>query len=499
VNSLSRRALAGVAWNYAGAAVLVLTQIGSTAATARLISPAGFGAYATALAAAGVLSYLTLSAIGNGVLRRSELGPKTVGTALTLSIVVSAVVAAAMWGLADPWASAWHVPAAARLVRIAALTLFFTSSSTIPLALLRRKLRFGVAAITETTTQVIGAAIAVGLAVDLRSPTALAAGQAAAAAALFSASAILARGDLQLGFARSEARELLGFAGQVGALNFGSYVMNTAPVWFTARAFGAPVLGLYSRANVVVGLPLTYLSGGLMKVLYPLYGRVRSDPARTRILIDEGITMGTGFVWPFFAVVAGAAPVIVRVLLGPGWNGTAPLLALFALVACGDLPCGLLTNAGEAFGWMRMIWGRQLTFFVLIAVDIAAVHFLGLGVTALVGGIAVAQWIAYAFTISAFVRRDVLEIRAVALSHGAHAALSLGGFGAAALVARGLGGTPLAVQTVGEVAVGLTLGVVVLLGRSWHPATRVLAHRLDQAKLVTGAGPLARLGFLAPR
>ncbi len=324
VSSLTRSALAGVAWNYAGA-TLVVTQIASTAVTARIVSPRQFGAYATAQAAAGILGYFTLSAVGNGLLRRSELLPGAIGTATVISVIGGAIAAVTMWLLADPWATAWHVPAAARVVHVMAVTILLTSGATIPLALLRRRLRFRATAMAETGTQVLGAAVGVGLAIRLHSAFTLAAGQTTAAAVLLAISASLAFRDLELRFSRREARELLGFAGQVRAINFGSYLMNTAPSWYTARIFGTRTLGVYSRASVIVALPLTYLASGLTKVLYPLYGLVRGDQARTRAMLDEGITMATGFAWPVFALIAGAAPVIVKVLLGPGWEGTASL------------------------------------------------------------------------------------------------------------------------------------------------------------------------------
>jgi MFS family permease len=62
------------------------------------------------------------------------------------------------------------------------------------------------------------------------------------------------------------------------------------------------VLGLYSRAALIVGLPATYLTTGVTKVLYPLYGRVREDLVRTRTLLGEGLILTTGLTWPFFAL-----------------------------------------------------------------------------------------------------------------------------------------------------------------------------------------------------
>src|SRR5207253_168874 len=92
--------------------------------------------------------------------------------------------------------------------------------------------------------------------------------------------------------------------------------------------------------------------------------------------------------------------------------------------------CGLLTNAGEAFGWMRTIWSRQLALLTLLAVDIGVVRAAGLGVVALVAGVAIAQWVAYALTVHAFVRRGFLAARAAVvtnLSHALAAALAFAG------------------------------------------------------------------------
>lgn len=109
-SSLSAVALRGVALNWVGAVVLVIGQIVSTVITARLVDPAGFGAYATAQAAAGFLGYFTLMGLGPGVQRRERLGPKTLPTALVLSGAAAALVSAVLFAAAEPWSRAWGSP-----------------------------------------------------------------------------------------------------------------------------------------------------------------------------------------------------------------------------------------------------------------------------------------------------------------------------------------------------------------------------------------------------
>jgi O-antigen/teichoic acid export membrane protein len=493
--SLTRSALGGVVWNWAGSGVLIVAQIASTAATARLVAPREFGLYATAQAAASLTGYFTMAAIGPALQRRTRLGEKTVGTALTLSLTASLLVALALWLGASLWARAWNVPDAAAIVRIFAIFLFLTSAATVPVALLRRRLQFGKAAILETSSLVVALASGVGLAIALHSALALAIGQAVGAATLLVAAGVAARRELRFCFDSADARELFKFASQVGGLSLFTYASITLPTWFTARVFGPYILGLYSRANLIVALPAHHATSSILKVIFPLYGRVRNDSGRTKTLLDEALTLTTGLIWPIFALIAGASPVIISVLLGPRWDAAAALLPLFALAACGYVPSWLLSNAAEAFGWMRMIAARQTAFLVGVAATLATVYFASLSLAWLLVGVAASQWAAYALTLRPFIRRRFLDKASVLRKQLVHATIAGAAFGAAATCAEIFEESALTVQVASQVAVGTTVVVTIILGRSWIPATQVLARRV-------GAGPdesIVRAGLAALR
>ncbi len=489
--SLTKSALQGVVWSYSGVAVLIVVQIVSTVATARLIAPSWFGVYAAAQAASGLAAYFTFATVGLAVLRRSELGEKTVGSAIVITLVASTFVLVALWFLASTWARAWGIPAAARLIRVLAFALFFNSLAVVPLALIRRRLHFGASALVETSTTVSGIVVGVVLAVFLHTTMALAIGQLVGAGALFVGAATLARRDLRLGFDRGEGRELLTYGGQLSGLYFSAWAINAIPSWFTSLSFGKFTLGLYNRASLVVNLPLGYLSTGITKVMFPLYGRVRDDVARTKAMLSEGIVLATGFVWPLFAIVAGAAPVLVDILLGQRWHGAAPLLRLFVLIACGVFPTMFLTNAAEALGWIKFAAFRLLVLLSLLGAAVAVVGVTGRGLRWLLVGVAIAQWLTYVVTIRPFVSRGIVNSRLVLGSHLVHGLLSLAAFGAAFGSAELLAGAGVFAQALAEVVLTLAVCALVLRGRRWYPATRVLAERMSGN--IFESGLLARL------
>ena len=476
--SLTKSALQGVVWNYSGIAILVVVQIVSTIATARLIAPAWFGVYAAAQAASGLAAYFTFATVGLAVLRRSELGEKTVGTAVVISLVAATLVLVALWFVAPTWADAWNIPAATRLIRVLAFSLFFNSLSAVPLALVRRRLRFGASALVETSTQVSGITVGVVLAVFLHTTMALAIGQTVGAGALFVGAIALARRDLRLGFDRGEGRTLLTYGGQLSGLYFSAWAINAIPSWFTSLSFGKFTLGLYNRASLVINLPLGYLSTGITKVLFPLYGRVRDDAVRTKAMLSEGIVLATGYIWPLFAIVAGGAPVLVDLMLGQRWHSAAPLLRLFVLIACGAFPTTFLTNAAEALGWIRFAAFRLFVLLALLGSAVAVVDAAGLGIQALLVGVAIAQWSTYVITLRPFVSRGIVDVRLVLGSHLIHGLVSLAAFGAAFGCAELLAGAGLLAQALAEAVLTVAVCVLVMRGRAWYPASKVLARRM---------------------
>ncbi len=365
--SLTGHVARGVRWNYAGSGLTLTAQLAYTATTARLISPREFGAYAAAQALIGIVGYLTLAPLGNAVIRQGRPSRRMIGTAVTLSIGAGATSACVVALAAPAWAELWRAPDSTSLIRLFSVSVLLSTTAVVPLALVRRALRFRAAATMEASAQVLGMAIGVGAAFETRSVAALVLGQVAASAVLSVGSIVLARRDVALAFSRHEARQLLRFSGQVSAQNIVYFAMYTAPSWVVSRVAGQVGLGYYSRANMIVTLPLSHLTVGLTKALYPLYGRLRNDRERTREVIESTLFTSVMFSWPAFAAAAGAAPLLVRVLLGPQWTEAGRLLPAFAAFAAVNIAFVIVGNPLEARAHFRQAWAIQGAWVTMLA------------------------------------------------------------------------------------------------------------------------------------
>lgn len=323
--SLARKSIRGAAWNYGGAVVVTVGQLAYTALTARLISPAEFGAYAVAQALLALVGYFTLGTIGNAVIRQPSLDRRIIGTAVVMTAAAGATVAIVVVAVAPLWAGIWRAPDATVLLRLYAPQMLLAALAIVPLALLRRNLRYRSASIIETSAVLVGFGVGVVLALQLRDAEALVLGQVAAACALAVFGVLATRSELALAYGRSEARSLFSFSAQVSLQNLGHYVNTILPSFAISRSLGATNLGFYNRGSLLVGLPLTFLAQGVTKTLYPIFPRFRENESECRRMMIDVASVTTTFVWPLFGALAGLAPLVVHLLLGPRW---APVAAI---------------------------------------------------------------------------------------------------------------------------------------------------------------------------
>jgi O-antigen/teichoic acid export membrane protein len=442
--------------------VLAVAQLAYTSATARLLSPREFGYYASAQALAALAGYASLASVGSAVMRHPH-GAGLRRAAVSLSCTTGLLVGGLVALVGGIWADAWRIPGAADAARLAGLCVALQPVMAVMTGLQRRALRFRYAAAAELTGALAGLAAGLALTVVRHDALALLGGQAIAS----SVTALVcfpgsrqsdAGGDPAVD--RVSWRHLVRFATNVSGQNFVYYVIYTLPPFAIARTVGAAALGVYSRANVLVSLPLTQLTQAVSRVLYPLWAR-RHSPEQIRAPFTD-VLVGASLVGMLgFGVLLGAATPITRLLLGPSFHGVDDLVRILAVFGILNLQFSISGSLQEASRWMSDVWRLQALKLG------ASVLLLGMVVVEdaryAAGVLVVGQVLAHGRQLLQLRDRGVLLLRHVLVGYGQHAmlvappALALW---AATIVFDGLGE-----QIVATVVVGaLVLVIVAILG-----------------------------------
>ncbi|MEV3853940.1 oligosaccharide flippase family protein [Streptomyces sp. NPDC050095] len=367
-----RPALRSLTWNYGGSAVQLVLQLGYTAATARLAPPDAFGAYALAGTAVALIGYVANSGLSTSVLRADTVTRALLRTVLTqaalfgLGSFVLALLAAPLVGLV------LHGPHSTPMLQVLATQFLVQPMALAATAALRRLGRSPAAVRAETAGQVAGSAAALLFLYATHSPYALAtAVPVAALATLLFALLRLRRTRIPPGDPVPR-RQLLAESSFFTGFGLAQSVTNNAPLWLTGATAGAAAAGLYSRAALLTGIPLTVLAQGLSRAVTPALAAARAEgevPPRAAYAVMCGTS---ALALAGLGALCGVGPCVLLLVLGDGWQEAARLVPVLALGAGCALLCSTGNSMDTAAGATRRLLHTQLAVSAATALTLAA-------------------------------------------------------------------------------------------------------------------------------
>jgi O-antigen/teichoic acid export membrane protein len=333
----------------AGAQVL---SLGIFIILARFLAPADFGTVGLAMMLSEACVLALVEPVATTIVVRRTPTQDEYSTAFWLSLAVACLVVVAI-NLLAPLAS--RISGYDNLPLVLALlspTVLLQAVSRVPEAWLTRAMQFRTLAIRRSIASVAGG-VAGLLAVALHAGVfALVVqqvvGAAVGAAALWTLSPW--RPALRL------RRAALGVVGTLSVKlapnSFATYVLNSFDAVAVGILAGATTGGIYNAAKRLRLAPQLVLVNALGRVTLSQFSRTATGSADLGETFIASAGMAMFLTLPLFVGASLVAPEICHLLLGPKWDGIAPIFAVLILM----LPLGLLNNL---FTNLYLIQGRM--------------------------------------------------------------------------------------------------------------------------------------------
>jgi O-antigen/teichoic acid export membrane protein len=359
-----------LSWNYGGAAVSVVLQLGYTAWTARVAPHSAFGAYAIALTVTQLPALVATAGLATCVLRAEQLSRAFFRSALRLSLLTG-VACWAVVEVAAPWCAAlWGMPELTLFLRLLGYQYLVAPTGCVLLAALRRVGLPGYATVAELTGQVAGCVVAAVVLARTGSPAALALALPVAAFATFGLSVSGSAAKLVLARdSGAPSGSLLGLSGFLTGFALLRALGASAPLWVAGRLLGPGTAGLWSRAQMLSDVPVNILLRGLNQAAVPLLADRRSQGLPlTRPAQHLLYAASAGFV--AFGALIGAGPAALALLLGPGWEGAVALVPAFAAWAALQVVYAAGCSLDLARGARRDLFRTQLVLLAVTGVGL---------------------------------------------------------------------------------------------------------------------------------
>lgn len=339
-----KQVLSGLTWSTVATVLNLLAQLVFMAVLARTLEPAAFGMVAMAALAARFASYFAQMGGAQTLTQATELHSGIATAALVTAGGVSLLLWAALAACAPLFAAYFQAPELKQLIPVFGLTLPLSAIGALPMALLRRQARFGMASSIDVVAYVFGYGLTgVALAATgfgVWSLVAAALTQQGVATLL---GFILSQYPLTRGVPREAWRQVLGKGSRYSLIGFLEFLWANVEALLIGRAYGQATLGLFNRAQMLCNMPVEHAVNTVNKVVFPAFSAMQADRARLAdglllMLAAIGLTSVA-----LAAGIAGASADIVALLLGSRWAQAAPLLqalaaavpAMFMYTACG--------------------------------------------------------------------------------------------------------------------------------------------------------------------
>jgi len=348
-DNLVNKATKGLAWSYLSTATNAFFNIGFAAIMARLLAPSAFGLFAMAQVVMRFGQYFSQMGIGSALVQKPELSKRDIGTAWLIILSASAAMFCIIWAIAPFAALFFKSDGLTPILRGAAVALILQAAASIPLSILRRDMDFKVYMVIEVSSYVLGyGTVGILCALNNLGVWSLVWAQIGQASVQLVVACLVVRCPIVPCWDKAGAKQLFSFGGKVSIISFLEYLSGSLDTLLAGRFFGDMSLGYYNRGKMVSMLPLYSVSNSLGRVLFPLYSRLNDDEDGQREIFRKGFFLLCTLLLPAAAGISALSPMIVRILLGPNWDATVPVVGICAFAMVVNLLANPLAILCEA-------------------------------------------------------------------------------------------------------------------------------------------------------
>ncbi len=367
---------------------------------ARILASEDFGLVAFLGSFTVVIALLRDMGLSPAIIQSDRILDEELNSLLLVSIVIGTTLLLLVYLIGLFLASFMGDPRISWIASCYGIMFLIDALGVIPMALMRREMRFKEVAIRDSLSNLLGTFSGIVAATQGASywSLVLMAGVSSISACLLSWKC--AKWQPRRKFvAFSRIKHLIFYGGAFTAGQLANVISENLDKLLIGRFFGMGELGYYTRANILIQTPTNALLGPVQTVLFPIMSKARQNSETYR---DAVIFWGKSIVYPFAILAAFAAAssqIVIFLLLGRDWSVSIDVFRWLSLLLfarpLGSMVYLIMISEGNMKAFSSWVWTNvALTVLAIIiglnwgAIGVAV----ALGVCSAVVGVPIALW-----------------------------------------------------------------------------------------------------------
>lgn len=352
----------------------------------RLLNPEEFGLVALATSLIAITQVFVDAGFTKALIQRHELAPKDASTAFWTSLGLSVLIATLVFSFAHPLAAAFGEAELAPILQALSFSLPIIALSRTPAALLERDFNFKALSIRQLFGSLMGAVVAVPVALLGYGAWALIAQTlvAAAGSVIFLWASTSWRPKLE--YSLDSLRSLWAVGISMIGIELLDVVQGNIDRVVVGVFFSPETLGYYYIAQRIGLLLIDLITSVLSRVSLTTFSRVQHDIPRLNRIFRKLTFTAAAVSFPMFGLVATFASQLIPGLFGAQWGESVPLVwilaagwAVLSLMYFDRAALLATSHSGTAFG----LAVSQTTLSVIVLFALLPLGLLGVAISRL--------------------------------------------------------------------------------------------------------------------
>jgi O-antigen/teichoic acid export membrane protein len=360
---LRERVAGGVLWSVAQRWFVRIGGLVTVVVLARLLTPEDFGLVAVAMAFIPVIYLLADLGFSTYVVQAESIESRMLSTAFWYAIAAGGVLSAALLLAGPAMAASLGLPDLAPVLFGLTPSVLLVAASSVPIALLRRRMAFRSLAIQSFAAGVCGQGVAVVLALTGFGVWALVAQLLVNQLVVAVLAWVFARYRPTAEFSWTRFRQIVRFGVSVTGVELVALARLWAETAIITAVLGVTGLGFINIAQRLIQATQDLSGAAIVPVSTVVFAQLKAAPERLAASYRRAVEIVYVIIFPIMIGVAIGAPLLVPLLFGEQWQLS--VLPAQALAVAGILTLGAMLDLGLFYGLGRP--GRWLGY--AIAVD----------------------------------------------------------------------------------------------------------------------------------
>jgi len=364
--SFKRTIFTSVSWSVAGNALSSLSMLVISIIMLRLLQPSDYGVIALANVFINFGVRFSRMGIGPTIIQRDRIDNDDIRASLTLAIFLGFLFGLIFYLVAPYGGVFFKNDEVVTVFRILSMSMILQGFLVTSKSLLERDFQYKKIAVAEVISRFIGrGVISISLALMGFGLWSIVIGVLSVQLLQVFIFYLYTKHALKPIFSYYVYKRCLNGALKFSLNQFFDFIYANINTLLVGRLYGELLTGLYDRSWTLAKMPIALLLESLNKVMFPMFSRLRNDPAKTnRLFFYNFILIGLLCVTLAIFFLT-ASENIVQVLLTEKWSNSVVPIKIMACFTCFEYMTSLFIPILDGQGkLMYRFWFKLISFAI---------------------------------------------------------------------------------------------------------------------------------------